>query len=101
MRALDVWYEIITLDKFLARLPNDEVRAQVLKRVRRVIDTLFPKLAEYDGIEPKIKDNPPLIFHPHKDLAPGLESEYAEVIAEYRASLPVHVRVLFDRFSVL
>jgi len=103
MRALDVWYDIITLDKFLARIPNDEVRAQVLKRVQKArtessIDTLFPKLAEFDGIKPRIKDNPPLIFHPHKDLTPGLESEYAEIIAEYRASLPVHIRVLFDRF---
>ncbi|MBB6055105.1 DUF2252 domain-containing protein [Tolumonas osonensis] len=103
MRALDVWYDMITLDKFLARLPNDELRAQVLKRVQKArsdstTEAIFPKLAEYDGVSPRIKDNPPLIFHPDKELTPGYETQYRDVIAAYRASLPEHVRVLFDRF---
>jgi Uncharacterized protein conserved in bacteria len=103
MRALDVWYDTITLEKFLAQLPNDELRARVLKRVQKArsdssAETIFPKMAEYDGIRPRIKDNPPLIFHPDVKSAPALETQYAEVIAAYRASLPEHVRILFDRF---
>jgi uncharacterized protein (DUF2252 family) len=47
-----------------------------------------------------IKDEPPLIFHPTVELAPGLKSGYREQIAQYRETLPEHVRVLFDRFHI-
>lgn len=46
----------------------------------------------------EIKDNPPLIFHPSSELAPGYRTRYSEAISGYRASLPEHVRVLFNRF---
>lgn len=104
MRALDVWYDRITIEKVLAESPNDEVRARISKRIQKARDSssaeaIFPKMAEYDGIQPRIKDNPPLIFHPNKKSAPGMKTQYREAIASYRASLPEHVRVLFDRFN--
>lgn len=104
MRALDVWYDRITLEKVLAEAPSDEVRARISKRIQKARDSslaeaIFPKMAEYDGIRPRIKDNPPLIFHPDKESAPGMETQYREAIASYRASLPEHVRFLFDRFN--
>ena len=67
-------------------------------RARSAVECDFPKLAEHHGSLPKIKDNPPLIFHPSKEEAPGYETGYAEAIALYRDSLPEQVRVLFDRF---
>ena len=48
---------------------------------------------------PRILDNPPLIFHPTAEQAPGLETGYNEAFAMYRESLPEHVRTLFDRFT--
>jgi len=66
-----------------------------------VPDHLYPKLVSEEGGRPRIKDEPPLIFHPDADLAPGLESGYAEAIASYRESLAEHVRVLFDRFHLV
>jgi hypothetical protein len=48
---------------------------------------------------PRILDNPPLIFHPTAEQAPGLETGYSEAFAMYRESLPEHVSVLFDRFT--
>ncbi len=44
-------------------------------------------------------DDPPLIFHPTAEQAPGLETGYSEAFALYRESLAEHIRVLFDRFS--
>jgi uncharacterized protein (DUF2252 family) len=67
-------------------------------RARNVIEHDFPKLAEHHGTLPRIKDNPPLIFHPSPEDAPGYRTGYAEALALYRDSLPEHVRVLFERF---
>jgi uncharacterized protein (DUF2252 family) len=67
-------------------------------RERTVAEHDFPKLAELRGATPRIKDNPPLIFHPDKETAPGMKTAYADAIGIYRESLPDHVRVLFDRF---
>jgi Uncharacterized protein conserved in bacteria (DUF2252) len=61
-------------------------------------EILFPKLVEHQGSQPRIKDDPPLIFHPTEEQAPGQRTAYAEAIEGYRASLPEHVRTLFDRF---
>ena len=60
---------------------------------------MYPKFVAQEGARPRIKDEPPLIFHPSAELAPGLKSGYAEVIAAYRETLPEHVRMLFDRFQ--
>jgi uncharacterized protein (DUF2252 family) len=103
MRALEVWYDRLTIEQLIAELPDAEARARVAKRVKKARDSsaaemIFPKLAEYDGSTPRIRDNPPLIFHPPAAEAPGLATRYGEAIAAYRETLPEHVRVLFDRF---
>ncbi|MFM0294376.1 DUF2252 domain-containing protein [Paraburkholderia sp. RL17-383-BIF-A] len=107
MRALDVWYDRIDLQKYQDRTGDPAIVEAARKRIaqriemerrKTVPDHLYPKLVtEADG-HPRIKDEPPLIFHPTEDVAPGLQSGYAEAIASYRESLAEHVRVLFDRF---
>src|SRR5271166_3219173 len=107
MKALDVWYDKIDLEsamKHLAAEPaGEEVRARGEERIekaraRGVAEHDFPKLVEQHGARPLIKDNPPLIFHPSKELFPGYRTGYREGIALYRESLPEHVRMVFDRF---
>ena len=110
MRALDVWYDRIDLQKYQDRSGDPEIVEDARKRIaqrieverrKTVPDHLYPKLVSEEGGRPRIKDEPPLIFHPDADLAPGLESGYAEAIASYRESLAEHVRVLFDRFHLV
>jgi uncharacterized protein (DUF2252 family) len=107
MRALDVWYDKIDLHKYQDRSGDPELVEAARKRIaqrieverhKTVPDHLYPKLVSEEGGLPHIKDEPPLIFHPAEDIAPGLESGYADAIASYRDSLDEHVRVLFDRF---
>jgi len=107
MRALDVWYDKIDMQRYEDRSGDPEVLKEVQKRFaerieaarkKTVPDFLYPKLVAREGVSPRIKDDPPLIFHPTAEMAPGLKSSYAEAIAGYRESLPGHVRVLFDRF---
>lgn len=107
MRALDVWYDRIDLQKYEDRSADPEIIAEARKRLAQRIESerrksvpehLYPKLVSEEGGHPRIKDEPPLIFHPDKEMAPGMTSDYADAIAGYRESLPEHTRVLFDRF---
>ncbi len=109
MRALDVWYDRIDPRRFEDRAGDEDVvkaaRERMAERIkaakkRTIPDHLFPKLVSTDGGRPRIKDDPPLIFHPSKRQAPGLETGLREQIALYRASLPEQTRTLFDRFQM-
>ena len=102
-RALDVWYDRISIDRVLAEAPTDAIRNRIAKRLQKARqqsspEYIFPKLVEQHGTVPRIKDSPPLIYHPADDIAPGLETQYREQLAENRESLSEHVRVLYDRF---
>jgi uncharacterized protein (DUF2252 family) len=105
MRALDVWYDRIDLDRVLKVLPSgaevERVRQRVEQARRKSLpESLFPKLVEHYGSAPRIKDAPPLIFHPTEEQAPGVRTGCAEALAGYRKSLPEHIRALFDRFQL-
>lgn len=103
MRSLDVWYDAIDVDRFLKAVDSEERRELIRERVEKteeknVPEYLFPKLAEHRGAAPRIKDDPPLIFHPSHELAPGVDSGFKDALAQYRDSLAEHIRALFDRF---
>jgi uncharacterized protein (DUF2252 family) len=107
MRALDVWYDKIDMQQYEDRAADPAVvraarklMAERIEEAKRktVPDHLYPKLVATEGTRPRIKDDPPLIFHPTAAMAPGLASGYSSVIAAYRESLPEHTRTLFDRY---
>ncbi|MGU5651859.1 DUF2252 domain-containing protein [Aeromonas allosaccharophila] len=103
MRALDIWYDRVTLDDVLAEAPNEEVRTRIMKRIQKAQESsssevIFLKLAEFDGEQPRIKDNPPLIFHVVQETGEGFDHQAA--LTTYRNSLPEHIRRLFDRFQL-
>jgi uncharacterized protein (DUF2252 family) len=107
MRALDVWYDKIDMQRYEDRTADPGVVQAARKRFagrieaemrKTVPDHLYPKLVSMEGAKPRIKDDPPLIFHPDAATAPGVVSGFAEAIATYRESLPEHTRTLFDRF---
>ena len=103
MRTLEVWYDTIDVDRFLKEMVSEEKREQIRERLegvekKNVPEFLFPKFAEHHGTTPRIKDDPPLIFHPTAEQAPGLELGYKEALARYRELLSEHLRTLFGRF---
>jgi hypothetical protein len=69
MRALEVWYDTIDIERFTAEAETQEARERIEQRVEQaqkksLPENLFPKLAERHGALPVIKDEPPLIFQP-------------------------------------
>jgi uncharacterized protein (DUF2252 family) len=103
MPTLQVWYDRINIEKLLERAPNEKTRTRLKQRIekaraRTVAEHDFPKLAEQIGSTPLIKDNPPLIFHPTANEAPGMKTQFSEQLALYRESLNPSIHPLFDRF---
>jgi uncharacterized protein (DUF2252 family) len=104
MKALEIWYDRIDHKRLLDLLATDEqTRTRIEKRIeeargRSVAENDFPKLAEQVGSTPRIKDNPPLIFHSAENREDAGTDELKAAWAFYRESLPEHVRVLYDRF---
>ena len=107
MRALDVWYDKIDLQTHTHHSTDPEVLRQARNRLAQRIemekrkshpDIMYPKFVVHEGGAPKIKDEPPLIFHTSELLMPGSKFDYATVIEAYRQTLPEHVRMLFNRF---
>ncbi len=105
MRALDVWYARFEIDKLIAEVKDEGVRARTRKTVDKarnvcIVEDVYPKLADTSGETPTIKDNPPFIYH-HLDRG---EDEFyeriGEVFSRYRESLPDNRRVLLDRYAV-
>ena len=68
---------------------------------RSTPEVIFPKLVEHRGDTPRIKDEPPLIFHVSAEEMPGQTTGFEEQLALYRESLPHHVQVLFDRYHLV
>jgi len=103
MRALDVWYDAIDVDRFIAEI-GEATRERIENRLKKIRakntpEYLFPKFIEHVGELPRIIDDPPLIFHPTAKQIPGINKGYAAAWARYRDSLSEHVRVLYDRYQ--
>jgi uncharacterized protein (DUF2252 family) len=68
MSVMERWYQHISKDNVLATIHSEKwrkmVEAQIAKAIARTVpEHDFPKLASVEGGAPRIRDNPPLIFH--------------------------------------
>jgi uncharacterized protein (DUF2252 family) len=105
MRALEVWYASFEAEKLFADITDADQRAGARKRLAKVkglcvFEDDFPKLADTSDGTPRIKDNPPIVYH---HLQRGEEEFYAtisQIMDRYRDSLPDERRVLLDRYRV-
>ena len=70
-------------------------------RAHDVVEDDFPKLAEVRDGQAAIKDNPPLIYHPHDPRDEEVRARVARALADYRRTLPDDRRELLDRYRLL
>ena len=106
MSTLAVWYACTDVESLIAMAKDKETQKRVQKRLaegrnKAVHEGLFPKLVSADGATPKIKDDPPLIYHPREHKQKGFADIFRKAFADYRESLPEHIRVVLDRFKFL
>ena len=104
MRALDVWYERFNVKDLLDRFPSktlrEQTRAQLEKASRGLVEHNFPDLIDQASEKPRIRDNPPLIYHPVHAEAFELVEHLPQAFHEYRLTLPDERRVLLDRYHL-
>ena len=104
MHAMEVWYDRVDVNQVLAELPaaaRKRFSARVKKaRDQKVVEHDFPKLVENASGHPRIKDNPPLIFHEQGSRRKEARDNVKEAFKTYRNTLADPHRVLLDRFRL-
>jgi uncharacterized protein (DUF2252 family) len=106
MHVLDVWYESTDLEQVIPMVREAATRARARKRfakarARSVLEHDFPQLAMTTGPALTIKENPPLVFHPHERSQEAFLATVRRAFASYRESLPEHHRLLLDRYELV
>ena len=105
MRALDVWYERFNVEDLLEQFPSktlrEQTRAQVERAERGLAEHELPDLIDQCGEEPRIRDNPPLIYHPVHAEAIEFVQHLPQAFQEYRKTLSDERRVLLDRYRLV
>jgi len=104
MHPLDLWYSQFGVDEFLAEISAKNIRERIEARVekatmKRGADVDYPKLTDAVHGEIRIRDVPPLIFHPEETRAVDFEPTVKDILHRYRATLSDDRRVLLDRFA--
>lgn len=105
MRALDLWYFRIEADELLEQITDETTRQRAKKRVakahdRDVLDEDFPEMVTFEGGVHRIRDNPPLIYHPQEQDSPVVEARVRDALEHYRSTLPDDRRLLLDRYEL-
>ena len=103
MPALQAWYSSMDYEALIEMSEDPALRKKRKKDMGKAItkssaEALYPKLVEDAGGTPRIKDDPPLIFHTEEQKYPAWREGVAERVARYRASLSEERRVLLDRY---
>ncbi len=105
MTTLEAWYSYLPYDHVIEKTCDPELKEKRKKRLAKALSrdasVEFDKLAHMVNGVPKIKDQPPLIYHEdHSDNSKYKERIFCS-IDKYRASLPIERRVLFDRYELV
>jgi uncharacterized protein (DUF2252 family) len=106
MNVLDVWYASTDVEQFIPMVRDSQARARARRRLakarsRSVLEHDFPQLVTTAGPAPTLKENPPLLFHPHDRSHVAFLATIRSAFASYRASLPEHHRPLLDRYELV
>ena len=101
MTPMEVWYERLDMNTIIDQAPDAaarKYRQQLAKQAReRIIEHLFPKIAEVAGGRHRLVDQPPILVH----VAEGeFEKRVYQGVADYRQSLSDERRVLLDRYRL-
>jgi uncharacterized protein (DUF2252 family) len=105
MNPLRVWYEQVTSEDVIDMLPGAEQNV-VRKRIDKAPsgtgpDLDFPKLTEAVAGRVRIREQPPLIFHPEITRSEEFDETLAGIFNDYRATLPEDRRTILDRFRIV
>lgn len=105
LSALQIWYADIDLAELIELGNDEEIKEFHHKRIKKAAEYTahekeFAKMSYHDGVRARIKDEPPLIYHPLEDQADQILKEAEIVLKRYIESLPEDKQVLLSRYSM-
>ncbi|TDO83751.1 uncharacterized protein (DUF2252 family) [Flavobacterium chryseum] len=105
LSALQIWYADIDLAELIKRGEDDEIKSFQQKRIKKAAEYVahekeFAKLTYLEGSRAKIKDDPPLIFHPTGEEEKRLLKDVEIVHARYLETLSDEKKVLLSRYKL-
>ncbi len=103
MKVLDTWYAQVTVDALKEHFRQDEdLAARLSKKEEQArsesSETVVPRLTRVVNGRRMIKDIPPLIYH-FQEFTRHFEKQNATFIEEYKQSLQIDHRRLFERYQ--
>jgi uncharacterized protein (DUF2252 family) len=105
MKVLELSYFAIEAEMLISGIEHAGIRRRAIKglakaRASSTSEGLFPKLVDDSGRSPRIKNQPPAIFH-WKDHAPGeVHPNVRRAFAQYRETLMPYHRMLLDQYDL-
>jgi uncharacterized protein (DUF2252 family) len=105
LSALQIWYADIDLAELIELGQDEELKEFHHKRIKKAAEYTahekeFAKMSYLDGVRARIKDEPPLIYHPSENEEDQILKEAELVHKRYIESLPEDKQVLLSRYSM-
>src|SRR5215469_2993033 len=105
LSVLQIWYMQLDLTGLVASNPDKEIRKlneQMIKKAKETAehDKEFAKLTYLQDNHARIKDNPPLIYHPDDDAEKKVLARAANAFKKYAETLPADKKALLGRYSL-
>ncbi len=105
LSALQIWYADIDLAELIELGKDEEIKEFHQKRIKKAAEYTahekeFAKMTYRDGVRARIKDEPPLIYHPSGNEEDQILKDAEIVHKRYLKSLPEDKQVLLSRYSM-
>lgn len=105
LSALQIWYAHIDLAELIERGEDEEIKSFQQKRIKKAAEYTahekeFAKMTYQEGPRARIKDDPPLIYHPTGEGAKRILEEAETVHNRYLKTLSDEKKVLLSRYTL-
>ncbi|TPG44513.1 DUF2252 domain-containing protein [Flavobacterium pectinovorum] len=105
LSALQIWYADIDLAELIERGDDEEIKSFQQKRVKKAAEYTahekeFAKMTYQEGSRARIKDDPPLIYHPTGEDGKRILREAGIIHTRYLETLSDEKKVLLSRYSL-
>jgi uncharacterized protein (DUF2252 family) len=106
MPVLQAWYDTLDLNEIIDQLQDKDSKRFYTKKLEKATaqsahEKEFARLAFAAGDPPHIIDQPPLIFHFNDLRDAEFQASTKESMARYLDSLPLHKRLLLNRYQLV
>lgn len=106
MPILEAWYDSFDLEELLEASGNTAMQKKISKKIREADEISshaleFEKLAVRARPEPRIRDQPPLVYHIDDERGRHFRDDVAESFRRYKETVLPSVGTLLERYRLV